>query len=50
VKATELQQPEGLGERREGLAGTGGHLHQRTVEPLLGQRLLDPAAARVLRN
>ena len=41
AEATVLEQPVALGYGGVGLAGTGGHLHQRAVEPLLGQRALD---------
>ena len=46
VEPAVLEQPVGLGDRRVGLAGAGGHLHQRPVVPLLGEaRSIPPMAS-----
>jgi hypothetical protein len=41
AEATELEQSVRRGHRRERLARTGGHLHEGTVEVLVGEALLD---------
>jgi len=42
AEAAVLEQPVGGGDRGAGLAGAGGHLHQRPVEALFLQRPPDP--------